>query len=84
MEKKGTHGTHAAQNKHKKFGIAIEDRDLDRLRRLNETNVSKTLITTQPVPTVFCSQNLDYREQVLEDLKKEIDKNLEIKIPYRY
>ncbi len=60
----------------KKLGINIEDRDLDRLRRLNETNVTKKLIVRVPVPNIFSSQISDNRDQILSEMKKEMDEKL--------
>ncbi len=61
-----------------KLGINIQDRDLSRLRHLNETNVSKQLTTKTPIPNVFSSPIPDNREQILLELRKELDKKLEI------
>ncbi len=67
-----------------RFGINIQDRDLSRLRHLNETNVAKQLKTKAPVPNVYSSPIPDNRDQILLEMKKELDKNLEInKLPMR-
>lgn len=67
-----------------RLGINIQDRDLSRLRHLNETNVSKQLTTEVPVPNVYSSPIPDNREQILVEMRKEMDKKLEInELPQR-
>jgi F420-0:gamma-glutamyl ligase-like protein len=67
-----------------RLGINIQDRDLSRLRHLNETNVTKQLTTKAPVPNVYSSPIPDKRDQILMEMRKELDKKLEInELPQR-
>ena len=66
-----------------RLGININDYNLDKLRKINDSNTSKDLKVVAPKPDIFVSVIPDRRDQILKKMKSEMDSKLIPKISPR-
>ncbi len=68
----------------RKIGIVhIDDERLTQYRRTVTENGSKVLKIYKPKPNVFISHVPDNRDSILQKMKEEMNKKLEVRIPER-